>query len=318
LENITKALVHVPTGTAGDADLLGTEGVTRGPEFSGTPVPPRQRFCKRILDLTTVLITSPLWLTAILVGAVWIKIVSKGSVFYRQERIGLAGEKFVIFKFRTMKEGAGTGVHEDHFKQLIQSNQPMKKLDGADSRLILGGKLLRATGLDELPQVFNVILGNMSIVGPRPCTPSELETYERPFMRRFSGLPGITGSWQVNGKNETTFRRMIALDVIYLRNISVGRDLWIMVRTGPTLLKQVCELFKKKLRRQPDQEVITPSRFEPQKLVPAPPISVGPELAKQTLSAATTSLIGETFNTQSPLEAPGGDTQRITFRPPST
>jgi lipopolysaccharide/colanic/teichoic acid biosynthesis glycosyltransferase len=321
LENLTNTPVRVPAGTAEDADLLGTEGITQGSGISGFSVPPRKRFWKRILDLTTVIITSPLWLAGILVGAVWIKIVSKGAVFYRQERIGLAGEKFVIFKFRSMGEGAGTSVHEDHLKQLIQSNQPMRKLDGADSRLILGGKLLRATGLDELPQVFNVILGNMSIVGPRPCTPSELEKYGRPFMRRFRGLPGITGSWQVNGKNETTFRRMIALDVHYLRNISVRQDLWIMVRTGPTLFKQIYELYKKKLRRQPVQKMSTSSTAEPQRRL-APSATFSQIQSRQRpLSPATNSLLENArqamSDSQRLIETPSGDTQRINLPPPA-
>ena len=290
--------------------------------ISGNSVPPHRRLHKRILDLSAVLVTSPLWLTGILIGAVWIKLVSRGSVFFRQERVGLAGEKFVIFKFRTMKEGAGTAVHEHHFEQLIQSNKPMQKLDGVDSRLIRGGRLMRATGLDELPQIFNVIIGNMSLVGPRPCTPSELEKYKRPFMRRFGGLPGITGSWQVNGKNETTFRRMIALDVLYLRNVSVRQDLWIMARTAPTLLKQIRELFKEKLRRQVANGGAASSKTRPavRPSTPAPKLfPAGSRPARQSLLPARR-FLGKSpqsmSDTQPLTDTPSGDTQRINFRPP--
>jgi lipopolysaccharide/colanic/teichoic acid biosynthesis glycosyltransferase len=247
-------------------------------------VPARKQFCKRALDLSMVLITSPLWLAGFVIAAIWIKMVSKGSIFFNQARVGLDGEEFIIFKFRTMKEGADTGVHEDHLKQLINSNKPMKKLDGADTRLIRGGRLIRATGLDELPQIINVILGNMSLVGPRPCTPNELEKCKPPFMRRFRGLPGITGSWQVNGKNDTTFRRMIALDVLYLRKISVRQDLWIMVRTFPTICKQIGELIKSKR----GQRVAGKVDLRPQMHAPRPLSSIVSRVIESPPSPADT------------------------------
>lgn len=119
----------------------------------------------------------------------------------------------------------------------------MTKLDAAgDPRIIPLGRLLRASGLDELPQIFNVLLGDMSLVGPRPCTPHEFSCYE-PWQRfRFNALPGLTGYWQVHGKNKTTFSQMIAMDIHYVRSMSFLMDLSIMLMTFPTILGQVLEV----------------------------------------------------------------------------
>ena len=141
-----------------------------------------------------------------------------------------------------MKVGADNGVHKDYLKELIQSETPMTKMDSrGDSRLIPLGALLRATGLDELPQLFNVLKGEMSMVGPRPCIPYECEDYLAWQMKRFDTLPGLTGLWQVNGKNKTTFKEMINFDVTYARNKSLWLDLKIIAKTIPALLVQVRE-----------------------------------------------------------------------------
>jgi len=116
----------------------------------------------------------------------------------------------------------------------------MTKLDAVgDTRLIPGGRFLRASGLDELPQIFNVLRGEMSLVGPRPCLPMEFERYQPSEQQRVNALPGLTGYWQVNGKNNTTFKEMIAMDLFYIRNMSIWLDLTIMFRTIPTLIKEV-------------------------------------------------------------------------------
>lgn len=209
--------------------------------------PPAVPGWKRPFDLTVALFSLPVWLPLMGLCALWIRCVSRGEVFFRQERIGYGGQPFTLFKFRTMRKGADTAVHATHLCQLMRCGRPMTKLDHEDDRLIAGARLLRALGLDELPQILNVVLGQMSMVGPRPCTLGELEHY-RPFCyKRFDGLPGITGSWQVNGKNKTTFRRMVALDVLYLRNASAGMDLLILLRTGPAVLGQVLDLGKKRI-----------------------------------------------------------------------
>jgi lipopolysaccharide/colanic/teichoic acid biosynthesis glycosyltransferase len=135
-----------------------------------------------------------------------------------------------------------TGSHELHLQHLINSDGPMTKLDASgDPRIIFGGRILRAMGLDELPQIFNVLRKEMSLVGPRPCTVNELQCYKAGQEERLDALPGLTGYWQVNGKNKTTFSEMIDLDIYYARNLSLSLDASILVRTLPAILEQVLE-----------------------------------------------------------------------------
>jgi exopolysaccharide production protein ExoY len=197
---------------------------------------------KRILDVSCILLALPLWLFLFILIALWIKIVSRGPVFFRQERVGYRGNQFMILKFRTMKSNVETAIHERHLEQLIQTDRPMTKLDASgDPRIIRGGRLLRATGLDELPQLFNVLRGEMSLVGPRPCTFNEFRRYQPWQQERANAAPGLTGYWQVNGKNKTTFTEMINLDVFYTKNLSLRLDLAIMLRTVPAIVSQVLE-----------------------------------------------------------------------------
>jgi exopolysaccharide production protein ExoY len=199
-------------------------------------------FWKTILDVTAILLTMPLWLPVMLVLMLWIKIASPGPIFFRQERVGRGGKRFMILKFRTMKVNVETGTHERHLEQMINANVPMTKLDSAgDPRIISGGRILRAMGLDELPQLFNVLRGEMSLVGPRPCTPHEFKSYKVWQRERVNAAPGLTGFWQVNGKNKTTFAEMINMDIFYTRNMSLWLDLAIMLKTFPALLTQVID-----------------------------------------------------------------------------
>jgi lipopolysaccharide/colanic/teichoic acid biosynthesis glycosyltransferase len=194
---------------------------------------------KRALDICVVLAAlpflAPLWLMITLI----IKAGSKGPVFFKQDRVGLRGSRFTIFKFRTMKVGASTSIHEDHTSALIENNQPMTKLDAYDDRLIPLGRELRAAGLDELPQLINVLRGEMSIVGPRPCLPSEFSRYSLAQRERFNSPPGLTGLWQVSGKNKTTFSQMMDLDIHYVRNRSLWLDLKIILKTPLAIVEQV-------------------------------------------------------------------------------
>jgi lipopolysaccharide/colanic/teichoic acid biosynthesis glycosyltransferase len=177
-----------------------------------------------------------------ILAALWIKLVSPGPIFFRQERVGYLGKRFTIFKFRTMKVNIETASHERHVEQLMRANSPMTKLDAAgDPRIIPGGRILRAMALDELPQLFNVLCGDMSLVGPRPCTPHEFERYEAWQQERLNVPPGLTGYWQVNGKNKTTFTEMINLDIYYVRNMSLWLDLIIILRTIPAIITQLIE-----------------------------------------------------------------------------
>jgi exopolysaccharide production protein ExoY len=197
---------------------------------------------KRILDVTGVLLTFPFWLPVVVLVMAWIRIASPGPVFYRQERIGYRRTRFMIFKFRTMRVNAETRTHEEYFAHLMRADCPMTKLDvGGDSRLIACGRFLRASGLDELPQIFNVLRGDMSLVGPRPCLPNEFQRYEEWQQARVDVLPGLTGYWQVNGKNKTTFNEMIAMDLFYAEHMSPWGDLAIMLKTIPALIGQTLE-----------------------------------------------------------------------------
>jgi lipopolysaccharide/colanic/teichoic acid biosynthesis glycosyltransferase len=204
-------------------------------------IAPPMPLWKRILDLTCVGLTLPVWLPLMIVVMIWIKLVSPGPIFFRQPRVGYRRRHFMIFKFRTMHVNAETQTHAAYFAHLMQADCPMTKLDHGDPRLIACGRFLRASGLDELPQIFNVIWGNMSLVGPRPCLPHEFERYELWQQQRVNVLPGLTGYWQVNGKNQTTFSEMIAMDLFYSRNMSLSLDLTIIIKTIPALLVQTLE-----------------------------------------------------------------------------
>jgi lipopolysaccharide/colanic/teichoic acid biosynthesis glycosyltransferase len=197
---------------------------------------------KRILDISVILLALPLLLPLLIFVTVLIRTVSTGPVLFQQERVGYLGRRFMCFKFRTMFVGADTAVHQGHLRDLMDSNAPMTKMDSeGDPRIIPFGVLLRSSGLDELPQLINVLRGEMSLVGPRPCLPYEYERY-LPWQReRFAALPGLTGLWQVSGKNRTTFVEMIQLDIKYARAKSFWFDLKIMVRTIPALISQIWE-----------------------------------------------------------------------------
>jgi len=195
---------------------------------------------KRALDAVAVLLALPVLLPLAVVIALVIRCSSKGPVLFQQERIGHRGRRFMCFKFRTMFCGAETVSHQGHLQQLMAANVPMTKMDArGDARIIPFGKILRSSGLDELPQLVNIFKGEMSLVGPRPCLPYEAEKY-LPWQReRFDAVPGLTGLWQVSGKNRTTFTRMIQLDIEYARTKSLWLDLKIIFKTIPALLVQM-------------------------------------------------------------------------------
>lgn len=206
---------------------------------------------KRALDIFCILLALPTLLPLFLAMAAMIKIVSPGPVFFRQGRVGHMGRRFQIFKFRTMKVNAEIGSHQSHLKDLINSNTPMTKMDSkGDSRVIKFGGILRSSGLDELPQLINVLRGEMSLVGPRPCTEYEYEQFQPWHKQRFRALPGLTGLWQVSGKNKTTFNEMINLDIRYANEWSVWMDMKIMLRTFPVLFGQIREQKNPQTKRK--------------------------------------------------------------------
>jgi exopolysaccharide production protein ExoY len=137
---------------------------------------------------------------------------------------------------------ADTATHQGHLHQLMSSNAPMMKMDSrGDARIIPFGLFLRASGLDELPQLLNVLRGEMSLVGPRPCLPYEYDNFLPWQKERFETVPGLTGLWQVSGKNRTTFVEMIQLDIKYARSKTLGWDLKIILLTIPALIIQMLE-----------------------------------------------------------------------------
>lgn len=195
---------------------------------------------KRAVDLAICLAVFPLLIPLVLLMAVIAWRWAPGPILFRQERVGLGGRIFTMFKFRTMKVNSDTAEHRQHIQAMIRAGKPLEKLDGrGDSRLIPFGRILRATGLDELPQIINIFRGDMSVVGPRPCVQYEADLYTPEQRERFNAVPGITGLWQVSGKNSLTLEQMIELDIRYSRTLSLGNDLAIMLRTVPTILALV-------------------------------------------------------------------------------
>jgi lipopolysaccharide/colanic/teichoic acid biosynthesis glycosyltransferase len=240
-------LPHVERATKGGS-LPYTSSNRNGPkaprvtiDFPDAPVD-RVPGWKSALDITCILLALPIWLPLMILLMLVTRLASPGPIFYRQRRVGFGGRPFRIWKFRTMKVSAETQTHERHLEELIRVNCPMTKLDAyGDPRLAPFGRFLRASGLDELPQIFNVLCGEMSLVGPRPCLPNEFAHYEPWQRERVNGLPGLTGYWQVNGKNKTTFSEMIAMDLFYLKNLSILLDLKIMLKTCAVVAGQLFE-----------------------------------------------------------------------------
>jgi len=202
------------------------------------------------MDIAFCCLALPFLAIATFFIAVLMSITSPGPIFFRQERVGYFGRKFRLYKFRTMHVGADTSNHQAYFASLMNTNVPMQKLDArGDSRLIPLGWLLRASGIDELPQIINVLRGEMSVIGPRPCIPYEYENYSVAQRGRFHAVPGLTGLWQVSGKNRTTFDRMIQLDIQYATERSFMMDLKILILTVPAMLSQVFEMCRVRWRR---------------------------------------------------------------------
>lgn len=203
---------------------------------------------KRTLDITCCILALPALALAACWAALITRLASPGPILFRQERIGLNGRRFYLYKFRTMHVNANVAAHQAHFAQLMRSNTPMQKLDTrGDRRLVPGGWWLRASGLDELPQIINVLKGDMSIVGPRPCIPYEYEGYSDWQRERLRSVPGLTGLWQVSGKNRTTFDEMVRLDIAYGERRSLALDLSILLRTVPAVMVQIADT--RRLRR---------------------------------------------------------------------
>ena len=203
------------------------------------PLSSSARIVKRTFDLVTsavaILLLLPLWLFI----ALLIKLDSKGPVFYTQERVGMDGRLFLLYKFRTMKADADPEIHKAYQRAFIagraeanlgDESRPTYKLL-ADPRVTRVGRWLRRTSLDEVPQLFNVLMGDMSVVGPRPPIAYEVESYDLWHRKRLDMKPGLTGLWQVSGRNRLPFEEMVRLDLYYIENWSLLLDLKIILRT---------------------------------------------------------------------------------------
>lgn len=209
-------------------------------ELLTPPFPAWKRVSDILISSALLVILSPIMLGVSLL----IKIVSPGPALFKQERIGYRRRKFQCWKFRTMYLHADVHLHEDHFIDLMAGDKAMKKLDcTVDPRVIPFGRFLRASGLDELPQLFNVLRGDMSFIGPRPCIEYEFARYKRWQRSRFDTRPGLTGLWQVSGKNRTTFSQMMRMDISYSRDRSLWKDLFIILRTVPAVINEVRDTF---------------------------------------------------------------------------
>ena len=210
------------------------------------PIPLWKKILDKVGSIGGLLFFSPLFILL----AIYIRIVSPGPVFYCQTRIGYKGREFKFWKFRTMHVNTKTDSHKKYLKTLINSNTPMAKLDERnDPRIIPGGRILRKACLDEIPQIFNILKGDMSLVGPRPCIPYEAEEYLRWHKYRFDINPGLTGLWQVSGKNKLTFKQMIRLDIKYSQNMSFLLDIRIILATIPAILWLIFESVQSHYKR---------------------------------------------------------------------
>lgn len=228
---------------------------------------------KRGFDVAVAIVALILLSPVLAAVAIAVRVTSRGPILFKQTRAGLNAKPFTMLKFRSMRTGASTEIHSDYTKEWIYgrtgaaangsgngalngngsangngalngngTKPDSVQVDGAnkitdDPRITKLGKVLRATSLDELPQLWNVVRGDMSIVGPRPAMPYEIDRYTEWHKRRLASPPGITGAWQVSGRNDLSFEEMVALDVNYIERWSFERDIKIVLRTVPAVLK---------------------------------------------------------------------------------
>ena len=215
-------------------------------ELTAPKLQGQQLAIKRAVDVIGATLGLAVLSPLLAVIAIAVALDSRGPVFFRQERVGVGGRRFRVWKFRTMQHGASDRTHRDLVTRMLAGDEQGTKQTGADGRDVFKlvndprvtrlGALLRRTSLDELPQLINVLAGEMSLVGPRPPVPYEFEAYDHWQFDRLQVRPGITGLWQVSGRNLLSYRQMCELDVEYVRRWSVGLDLRILFRTIPVVL----------------------------------------------------------------------------------
>lgn len=218
------SLSQIAVDAVGGIPLIGVKEAT----FSSSALA-----IKRAMDILLSVVLFVFALIPMAIIAVLIKLSSPGPVIFSQLRVGRGGKLFTAHKFRTMRVGADD--EKDALRHLNEASGPLFKIRN-DPRITSIGKWLRRTSLDELPQFWNVLNGDMSLVGPRPPLPIEVAQYQEWHKRRLEVSPGVTGLWQVSGRSELTFDEMVMLDLYYIENWSPWLDIWIMVKTIPALL----------------------------------------------------------------------------------
>ena len=223
-------------------------GLTRTRKHSVSRVASEPRWLaamRRVVDIVfalgLILLFSP-----ILIGvAIAVRLDSRGPALFRQRRVGYDEREFTLFKFRSMRLDADPRGHQEYVTALIKGADAVEAGGGdklykiaVDNRITPVGRFIRRWSLDELPQFFNVLLGDMTLVGPRPSIPYEVEEYPTWYLQRFSVKPGLTGLWQVSGRSERSYEEMVRLDVQYTERRSVALDLSILVKTPWTVLSR--------------------------------------------------------------------------------
>ena len=207
-----------------------------------------QMALKRVIDILGALVGLILFSPIMLATAIAIKMTSPGPIIFKQRRFGKKGARFQFYKFRSMYWNTDDQIHREYVTNLIKGNLdkinqgnkvvPLFKMV-SDSRVTRVGKIIRRTSIDELPQFFNVLKGEMSMVGPRPPLPYEVEKYEPWHLRRILEVkPGVTGLWQVSGRSRTSFDEMVRLDLRYARNWSLWLDLKILLKTAKAVFSR--------------------------------------------------------------------------------
>jgi lipopolysaccharide/colanic/teichoic acid biosynthesis glycosyltransferase len=205
----------------------------------------RRRRGKRVFDAAVAAALLCLLLPLLVLVGLLVAATSRGGPFYRQARIGKGGRPFVMYKFRTMRAGCSDEIHRAYVRRLLTDPNPpvggargLYKLE-ADERVTAVGRVLRRTSIDELPQLWNVLIGDMSLVGPRPALPWEAEMISARHRQRFLVPPGLTGLWQVSGRSKLPMSAGLDLDVEYVRRQSFRLDLLILLKTLPAVLAAV-------------------------------------------------------------------------------
>ena len=192
------------------------------------------RICKRLLDVAVSLIGLIFLFPLFVITAIAIKLDSRGPIIFCQTRVGKDGKEFTFYKFRSMIQGAER--LKNHLRSLDETAGPIFKMK-KDPRITKVGKFLRHWSIDELPQLFNVLKGNMSLVGPRPPLPEEVAKYTPHQRKRLSVAPGITCLWQISGRSDISFYEWMELDIYYIQYRSFLLDLKILLRTIPVVIQ---------------------------------------------------------------------------------